>query len=170
MKMKKRGKKMQTNKIQEKIVKKKEEIEVLEKQLKGELAKNNESEWISIPGTDYEVTKEVLYKGKSYDEIMQLKKPDEELLNLKMIGIICEHPELLKELKMDSSSTKDNFFFKQPFPQNEKKGYIARFYAGSYYANLGCDWYADDSYSYLGVRFVRKISKGHKLMHQKNKK
>ncbi len=123
--------------------------------------KSNESEWIKIPNTDYEVTKDVLHKGKSYDEIMELKKPEEELLTLKIIGIICENPSLLKVLKMDSSSTNDDFFFKQPFPQNEKKGYVARFYAYSDGANLGCDEGSSGSNSYLGVRFLRKkISKG----------
>ena len=118
------------------------------------------SEWIKVPGTDYEVTKNVLHKGKSYDKIMQLKKPEEELLTLKMIGIICENPDLLKELKMDSSSSKDDFFFKQPFPQNEKNNYVAWFCADSDYAVLGWGGYSGDSGSSLGVRFCRKkISK-----------
>ncbi len=151
---------MKTQKIQEQInnlESKKEEIEKKLNSLRIEL--NNESnnqEWISIPETDYEVTKEVLHKGKTYKEIMQLKKPEEELLTLKMIGIICEHPELMKQLKMDSSSTNDDFFFKQPFPQNEKNNYVAGFYAGSYCSYLNCDWDSGNSYSYLGVRFVRK--------------
>jgi len=127
---------------------------------------NNESEkseWIGIPGTDYEVTKNVLHKGKSYDKIMQLKKPEEELLTLKMIGIICENPDLLKELKMDSSSTNDDFFFKQPFPQNKERDYVARFYADSDCAYLYCDRDSSVAYSVLGVRFVRKkISKEEK--------
>ncbi len=118
--------------------------------------KFNESEWIKIPNTGYEVTKDVLHKGKSYDEIMELKKPEEELLTLKIIGIICENPSLLKVLKMDSSSTNDDFFFKQPFPQNKKKGYVARFYAYSDYANLDCGGDSSDSVSYLGVRFLRE--------------
>ena len=136
---------------------KKEEIDNKISSLKIEL--NNESsksEWISIPDTNYEVTKDVLYKGKTYNEIMKLKKPEEELLTLKMIGIICENQELLKQFKMDSSSTNDDFFFKQPFPQNEQRGYVARFIAGSDYAILGCYWGAGGSNSVLGVRFVRK--------------
>ena len=124
--------------------------------LKFELSKSNNSDWISIPETEYEVTKEVLHKGKIYNEIMQLKKPDEELLTLKQIGIICEYPELLKTLKMDSSSTDNDFIFKQPFPQNEKNGYIAWFYADSGRAVLVFDGDASSSGSTLGVRFVRK--------------
>ena len=127
---------------------------------------NNESEnseWIGLPGTDYEVTKNVLHKGKSYDEIIKLKKPEEDLLTLKQIGIICENPDLVKELKMDSSSTNDDFFFKQPFPQNEERGYVARFCADSCCADLDCYGVSSNSDSDLGVRFVRKkILKGKK--------
>ncbi len=139
------------------LEKKKEEIDKKINSLNIKLNNESEkSEWIEIPGTDYEVTKNVLHKGKSYDEIMQLKKPEEELLTLKMVGIICENPNLLKELKMDSSSTNDDFFFKQPFPQNEKRGRVAWFCAYSDYAYLVCNRYSDDSVSVLGVRFARK--------------
>ena len=152
---------MKTQNIQKLIKKlegKKEEIDKKINFFKIELEnESNKSEWIKIPGTNYEITKDVLYKGKTYNEIIKLKKPEEELLTLKHIGIICEHPNLLKELKMDSSSSNDDFFFKQPFPQNEKNGYVARFYADSDYADLGCGRYSNDSFSYLGVRFVRKL-------------
>ena len=151
---------MKTKGIQkqiEKLESKKEEIDKKINSFKIELEnESNKSEWIKIPGTDHEVTKNVLHKGKSYDEIMKLKKPEEELLTLKMIGIICENPNLLKELKMDSSSTNDDFFFKQPFPQNEKNGYVARFVAGSGFAGLGWGRYSSGSDSGLGVHFVRK--------------
>ena len=116
-------------------------------------------EWVKVLGTDYEVTRDVLYKGKSYNEIMQLKKSDEELLTLELIGIICKDKDLMRTLKMDGSSTKDDFFFEQPFPQNKAKGYVARFYLNSDYANLYCYRDADDSDSALGVRFARKILK-----------
>jgi len=152
---------MKIDKLQEQFDKKKKELEKIEEQLKEEKTKQTteEREWVRIPGTDYEVTKNVIYKGKSYNEIMQLKKSEEELLTLKQIGEICENPELVKELKMDSSSTNDDFLFKQPFPQNEKRGYVARFFAYSDYANLSCWNDSGDSYSSLGVRFAKKILK-----------
>ena len=150
------------NKI-EKLEKQKEDAQEKIDSLKIELEnESNKSEWIKIPGTNYEVTKNVLHKGKSYDEIIKLKKPEEELLTLKIIGIICEHPNLIKELKMDSSSTNDDFFFKQPFPQNEKRGRVARFYAVSDYAYLDCYEDSTGSYSDLGVRFVRRTKGGRK--------
>ena len=152
---------------------KQSELKQLEKQkedtqnkidsLKIELVnESNKSDWVKIPDTDYEVTKDVIHKGKSYNEIMELKKPEEELLTLKIIGIICEYPKLIKILKMDSSSTKNDFFFKQPFPQNEKRDYVARFYANSGCAYLGCIEGSSDSNSGLGVRFVRRTKGGKK--------
>ena len=139
---------------EQKIKTKKEELEKLENQLQEE---QNKSEWIKIPETNYEITKDVIHKGKSYNEIMELKKPEEELVTLKIIGIISENPQLLKKLKMDSSSTNDDFFFKQPFPQNEKRDYVARFCANSVCAGLGCGGSSSGSVSYLGVRFVRRV-------------
>ena len=151
---------MKTVDIQTQITKlenTKEEINKKINSFKIELGnESNKSEWIKIPGTNYEVTKNVLYKEKSFNEIIKLKKPEEELLTLKIIGIICEHPDLIKELKMDSSSTKDDFFFKQPFPQNKKKDYIAWFFADSDCACLYCGVYSSYSVSDLGVRWVRK--------------
>jgi hypothetical protein len=149
--------------IQAKIKDLEDKKEKLDKEISSlKIELNNESknsEWIAIPETDLEVTKEVLHKGKSYNEIMQLKKPDEELLTLRHIGIICEYPELLKTLKMDASSTNDDFFFKQPFPKNKANNYVARFYSSSYWSGLGFRDGADYSYRTLGVRFVRKKGK-----------
>ena len=120
---------------------------------------SDKSKWIKIPGLNYEITKDVIYKNKSYDEIMELKKPGEELATLKIIATILENPNLVKTLKMDSSSTDDDFFFKQPFSQNKKIGRVARFFAYSGFANLGCGTVSSVSDSDLGVRFVRRISK-----------
>ncbi len=157
---------MKTQDIKKQIKKLESEKEKAEKKivsLKSELEnESNKSEWIRIPNTNYEITKDVLHKGKSYNEIIQLKKPEEELLDLEIIGKICKYPELLKELKMDSSSTKDDFFFKQPFPQNEKRGRVAWFYAVSVCAGLYCGGGSSYSDSDLGVRFVRRTKGGKK--------
>ncbi len=142
---------------QKKIEETEKKLEELKEKLKREQDNSNKTEWILIPETNYEVTRDVLYKGKTYDEIMKLKKQGEELLTLKLIGIICEHPNLIKELKMDSSSTNDDFFFEQPFPQNKERGYVAGFCAYSDFAYLSCVRGSGNSGSDLGVRFVRKI-------------
>ncbi len=157
---------MKTQDIKNKIKNLEDKKEELEKKINSfKIELENESQktdWIKIPGTNFEVTKKVLHKGKTYNEIIKLKKSDEELLTLKLIGIICEHPNLLQELKMDSSSTNDDFFFKQPFPQNVKKDLVAGFVACSDYAVLYCGVDSSVSDSDLGVRFVRKILKGKK--------
>ena len=146
-----------------KLEKQKEDTQNKIDSLKEELDnESNKSDWIKIPGTNYEVTKDVIHKRKSYNEIIKLKRENEELLTLKIIGTICEHPDLIKKLKMDSSSTKDDFFFKQPFPQNEERGRVARFYAYSGYANLNCNENSSYSNSNLGVRFVRRTKGGGK--------
>jgi hypothetical protein len=153
---------MTKKEIQKEIKETEEKLRNLKQQL---AETENPTEWIQVPGTDYEVTKEVLHKGKSYDKLKAEFGEDylnENLLTLKQIGEICEHPKLLKELKMDSSSTKDDFFFKQPFPQNLERGYVARFYADSDGAYLYCWASSDYSDSSLGVRFARKILKGNK--------
>ena len=154
---------MKSDKIQKQIQATEQKLEELKEKLKTEKDNSNKSEWILIPGTNYEVTKEVLHKGKSYDEIMEIKKSEQELLTLKLIGIICEHPDLIKELKMDSSSTNDDFFIQQPFNLSRKNGYVARFCADSDCADLDCDGGSVYSNSALGVRFVRK-----KIIQKKN--
>ena len=146
--------------IQEKIKKLEDKKNDIEKEISSlKLELNNESdnvEWISLD-KEFEVTKEVLHKGKSFNQIMQLKKPNEELLTLKQIAIILKNSELTKELKMDCSySTNDDFFIQQPFKTNKEKGYVAEFYSGSNGSDLYFDRGADVSYRARGVRFVRK--------------
>ena len=150
--------KKKIKKLEEQKKETQEKIDVLSVESKNE---SDKSEWVKIPNTDYEITKDVIHKGKSYNEIIKLKKSNEELVTLKIIGIICENKDLLKELKMDSSSSNDDFFFKQPFPQNEERGRVARFWADSDWANLDCCEISAYSYSNLGVRFVRR-TKGKK--------
>ena len=51
------------------------------------------------------------------------------------------------------------FFIKQPFEFNKRKDYVARFLANSDGALLNCDGNPSSTYSNLGVRFCRKISR-----------
>lgn len=153
---------MEKNKIKTQIEQKKKEIAELQGQL---IDEQKDVVWIKIPNTDYEIEKEVHHKGESYDD---LKKEfgeeylEEHLPTLKLLAEIFEHENLMKELKMDCSSTKDDFFFKQPIPKNRERGYVARFYAVSDYANLDCGEDSSYSDSYRGVRFVRKVKSGKK--------
>ena len=148
---------MQKNKIQKQIEQKKKEIAELQASLIKE-----KSVWIKIPNTDYEIEKKVHHKGFSYNK---LKKEfgeeylEEHLPTLKLLAEIFEHEDLMKELKMDCSSTKDDFYFKQPIPKNREKGFVARFDADSDDAYLVCCECPGFSSSGRGVRFVRKVSK-----------
>jgi hypothetical protein len=117
--------------------------------------------WVRIPETEYEVTLEVLHKNKTYKECQDLTPEGCEIIDLEMIGKIVKNLELKKKLKMDGSSTNDDFYFQQPFPEKNINR-VARFYADSDGCDLDCDWGADYSGSNRGVRFVRKISKGSK--------
>ena len=113
--------------------------------------------WVAIPDSEYEVTVEVLHKDKTYAECEHLKPEGCDFLDLELIGKIVKHPKVMKTLKMDSSSTQDDFFFKQPFPQNGKC--VAGFVAFSGRANLGCGRDPRYSDASLGVRWKRKVKK-----------
>lgn len=151
------------NKIQKQINQKKKLVEKTNKEiaeLQESLVENN-TIWIKIPNTIYEIEKEVHHKDYSMDKLKEEfgeEYLEEHLPTLKLLAEIFEHEDLMKELKMDCSSTEDDFYFKQPIPKNREKGYVAWFYADSDFADLDFDgdsWY---SYSGRGVRFVRKIS------------
>ena len=122
--------------------------------------KEDSKSWLNIPELGISVEVEVHDKEKSWDEL-GLKDREKELLTTEQC-IWLANSKYAKQLKMDGSSSKDDFFIQQPFDLNRKNGYVARFYAGSDYASLYCNYYSDDSCSTLGVRFARKISKGKK--------
>ena len=117
---------------------------------------DNKKEWLDvsdvIPETEVEI--EVHDKDKSWDEL-KLSNKEDQLLDYNQV-ILLANSKYAKQLKMDGSSSKNDFFIKQPFNLNKKKGYVARFDAYSSYAVLDCNGDSDDSYSSLGVRFVRK--------------
>ena len=116
--------------------------------------KQSSTGWLDIPELKISVEIEVHDKDKSYDEF-GLKDRDDELLTSEEV-IWLANSKYAKQLKMDGSSSKDDFFIQQPFNLSRKNGYVARFGANSDYANLNCDGYSNDSVSDLGVRFVRR--------------
>lgn len=113
--------------------------------------------WLDIPELKISVEIEVHDKNKSWDKL-KLSDREKELLTAEQC-IWLANSKYAKTLKMDGSSSEDDFFIQQPFNLNRKNGYVARFYAYSDYAVLYCDRYSSYSDSNLGVRFVRKISK-----------
>lgn len=106
---------------------------------------------------------EVHDKNKSWDEL-GLKDREDELLTYDQC-VFLANSKYAKQLKMDGSSSEDDFFIKQPFNLSRKNGYVARFNVGSGFAGLGCSGDSDVSYSALGVRFARKISKKKSTKH-----
>jgi len=116
-------------------------------------------QWLKVPELGIEVEIEVHDKDKSWNEL-NLNAQEDRLLTAEQCIFLANHEKYSKILKMDGSSTKDDFFIKQPFNLNKKNNYVARFYAGSYGVYLGCYGSASGSDSGRGVRFVRKISKG----------
>ena len=114
--------------------------------------------WLNIPELGISVEVEVHDKDKSWDEL-GLKDREKELLTVENC-IWLVNSKYAKQLKMDGSSSKDDFFIQQPFNQNRKKGYVAWFVVDSGFAGLVCVRDSGDSYSSLGVRFTRKILKG----------
>jgi hypothetical protein len=124
----------------------------------GYLVSLKEGDWLKIPELGIEVEIEVHDKDKSWKEL-NLSSKEEQLLTAEQCIFLVNNEKYSKILKMDGSSTDDDFFIKQPFNFNKKNGYVAYFGVSSDGAYLYCDWDADYSNSYRGVRFVRKISK-----------
>jgi len=117
--------------------------------------KEDSKGWLDIPELGISVEIEVHDKDKSFDDL-KLSKREDELLTFVQC-IFLANSKYAKELKMDGSSTKDDFFIKQPFNLNRKNDYVAGFGAVSVYVDLDSDVSSSDSYSGLGVRFCKKL-------------
>ena len=127
-------------------------------EIKGErFIKEDSKGWLDIPELKISVEIEIHDKNESWKDLGLSEKEDQLLTSEQCIWLA--NSKYAKQLKMDGSSTKDDFFIKQPFDLNKKNGYVARFCSGSGYCDLGCYGDSDYSYSYLGVRFCKKISK-----------
>ena len=120
--------------------------------------KEDSKGWLDIPELKISVEIEVHDKDKSWDDL-ELSKREKELLTTEQC-IWLANSKYAKTLKMDGSSSKDDFFIQQPFNLNKKNGYVARFWAGSGCADLGCGGGSSYSDSGLGVRFCKKIKEG----------
>ena len=116
--------------------------------------KEDSKGWLDIPELKIFVEIQVHDKNKSWDELNLSEKEDQLLTAEQCIWLA--NSKYAKTLKMDGSSTKDDFFIQQPFKINKKNGYVAGFGAGSDGAGLYCDGGSSGSNSDLGVRFLRK--------------
>jgi hypothetical protein len=121
----------------------------------------NKNQLIEVSGTDYVVEKDVHHKNKSYNELKEEFGEhflNEHLITLYLFEKISENKELLKTLKMDGSSSHDDFFIKQPLVNLAELGKVAMVCVGSCYACLNCRVDDDNHDSTLGVRFCFKKS------------
>lgn len=130
------------------------------KKLKSQLAKEqNKSDWIYIPEIKKEIQSKIHHKGKSYDELKE--EFGEEYLEKHLPTHkelqTCRNLEHKGKYKLGLIDTWE--FIKQEDLISKKNGYIARFGAYSGCVNLDSGRGSSDSYSYLGVRFVRDKSK-----------
>ncbi len=122
--------------------------------------KEDSKSWLDIPELKISVEIEVHDKDKSWNEL-KLSSREKELLTAEQC-IWLANSKYATTLKMDGSSSEDDFFIQQPFNLNRKNGYVARFGANSDFAYLDCYGYSSNSGSDLGVRFVRKKISGKK--------
>ena len=122
--------------------------------------KEDSKGWLDIPELEISVETNVHDKDKSWDNL-KLSKREKELLTVEQC-IWLANSKYAKDLKMDGSSSKDDFFIQQPFDMNRKDGYVAGFGADSDGCDLYCGRVSDGSCSVLGVRFCKKISKAKK--------
>ncbi len=136
-----------------------ESIKILKKEGYKVIAPNEISNegWLDIPELKISVEIEVHDKNKSWDNL-NLSKREKELLTTEQC-IWLANSKYAKQLKMDGSSSDDDFFIQQPFNLNRKNNYVARFDVGSDCADLVCDGGSGGSVSALGVRFAKKIEK-----------
>ncbi|MEK6884434.1 MAG: hypothetical protein AABY22_32680 [Nanoarchaeota archaeon] len=146
----------------EEIDKKIEELQKKKKELKSQIAKQTEntSQWLDVSDVlpNCEVELNVHDKNRSWNDL-GLKDKEDQLLSAEQC-IALANSKYVSQLKMDGTSSQDDFFIKQPFNTNRTKGYVAGFDAYSDWADLSCVRNPTDADSSLGVRFVRKkISK-----------
>ena len=141
-------------KLEKQIEKKEKEL----KELKAKLREENEKDiWLEIPERGIKITTKLQFTGKTYPEILKEVSEDE----------IADYP-LLQELRNEGFKSnwkkyeflKDTWaFVSNPDEVSKSNGYVARFYVGSGYADLGCGDDSDYSDSSLGVFLVKKIKK-----------
>ena len=138
--------------------------ELLEKEGYKIIAKNEISEdgLLEIPELSteeytFKLEINVHDKNKSWDEL-GLSEREDELLTAEQV-LFLMNSKYAKELKMDGSSSNDDFFIKQYSDLSKANGYVAYFFADSWCSYLGSYEYSGVAYSDRGVRFVKKVPK-----------
>jgi hypothetical protein len=115
-----------------------------------------EGEWLDIPELGISVEINVHDKDKSWNDL-GLNSKEDQLLTAEQVLFIMQNEKYAKILKMDGSSSSDDFWIKQYSPVSKRTGYVARFFAGSNCSRIDSYCFASDSYSGCGVRFSRVL-------------
>lgn len=110
------------------------------------------NKWLFIPELNIYVTKKVLFKGRSWNEL-KLSEKEDQLLTVNEV-IWLANSKYSDQLNI--YSREDHFFIKQPFDKNKMENLIARF-GGSGWAFLDCDRDPSSRYDSLGVRFIKRL-------------
>lgn len=145
---------MEVNKVQKQIEKKEKELKELREQLKKETDK---SEWLFIPELKIEVQTKIHHKNKTYADCEKDLSEGESIPTYEQIQWLRN-----SKYKDQLNLLDTREFVQNPDKISKENNYVARFYAYSDVAYLDCCRYSSNAYSYLGVRFVRKISKDKK--------
>jgi len=113
-------------------------------------------EIIKVKELGIEVQRDVIQKNTTFKDIV-IPKGWRLMTYIEVVELA--NSEYAKDLKMDGSSSTDDFFIEQPFKINKNNNFVAWFGAGSGGAFLICVRDPQDSYSGLGVRFVRDLKR-----------
>jgi hypothetical protein len=154
--------------IQSQIIKKEQELKILKDKLEKESIKDN---ILFVKELNLEVEINVTHKNESFNQIMNSNDIKEKIKkgwrlislcnknNVNELAFLENNETYRKILKLDSSSTKDDFFVEQIFKRNKEQNYISRFYSYSVRHDLDFSGDANGSLDYLGVRLCRERRK-----------
>ena len=154
---------MKTEQILARIKIKEDEISILKNKLLSNNLKSS-SGYIYIPEIKKEVEIEVHDKNKSYDDLKNIYGDNFEssLLTKQECAIILKNKEISNILKMDGSSSNDDFFIQQFDEENKKEGYVAVFFVNGGRSGFYSRRISKYAYDFRGVRFCRKKISGRK--------
>ncbi len=137
-----------------------EETESKLKELKKKkVLEDDKSEWVKIPKLNIEIQNKIHDKGKSYDELVKKYGKEELEKNLPTYAQLQFLRNLENEGKIKLGLLDTWEFVKQEDDISKKNDYVAGFCADSDDCGLSCYRNSRDSYSNLGVRFVRRKKK-----------
>ncbi len=135
------------------------ETETKLKELKTKkVMEENKSDFIKIPELGIEIQSKIHHKDNSYDDLVKefgKEFLEENLPTYAQLQFLRNSKKYCKKLNLIDTWE----FVKQEDEISKKNGYVAGFCAYSDYCYLYWGRDSRDSYSYLGVRFVRKVKR-----------